>query len=262
MTSMVRKTLILLFLTLFLPLSAQAKTLAVAPKGHVNDFGNALTGAQEARVENRLSHYRRISGHDLVIITFEEKPENDYVGGLMTLLESGRPSLRSGVVMFVGSRGWASFISGADLPPTVSRQVRIVEKDFRGNADDADLDGRDVMKALDEVIAVLSPRSTTAVIDVPAPLGRILAVIFFASMLVLPWLAAVSARSLPTPGGAYAGLVAAVFMIFTAGPEMGLLVLVLLCPVGYLLDRTITRHYEASRAENRAPAWWAGGRWL
>ncbi len=238
--------------------AANAEIDLPSPRGSVNDFAGRLSAREKAAISRRLDHYRRLSGHDLVVVTINGPAGQDYSNTLFAFWRKGRPTLENGLLLLIGDDGTVQAEVGGKLRPPLTRDVR--EK-LTGVLDTS-RGRREATIILDRVNTLteaLERVPSKARDPMPPWLAITLAFFFFASMLVVPWLSSVMARARSTYGGAYSGLMMALLMTVLAGPGVGAAVLVFVTPIGYLMDRSISNHYTERRADGRSPAWWAGG---
>lgn len=230
-----------------------------SPRGSVNDFSGRLNASEKAALSSRLDHYRRISGHDIVVVLVDTPAAADYSDALFTFWRQGRPTLENGLLLLIGNDNDVRAKVGSRLKPPLTRgdKAELTKKlDMTGGRQE----GAAIIKRIDVLTGVLEqvPKETR---DPLQPWqARMLVFLFFVSMLLVPWLAAIMTRDRQTYGGTYTALVMALMMTIMAGPGVGAAVLALLTPLAFLMDRSISRHYAASRAEEHPPSWWAGGR--
>ena len=92
--------------------------------------------------------------------------------------------------------------------------------------------------------------------------GWVVVVLFFCSMALLPWTAAVFGRTTSMLSGTITGAFMSLITGLFAGPKFALLVLAGTVPIGLLLDLLVTRDYRRSEREKTRPSWWAGGTWM
>ncbi len=239
-------------------IAARAETDMPSPRGSVNDFAGRLSEREEAAISWRLDHYRRLSGHDLVVVTIDAPVGKDYSNALFAFWRQGRPTLENGLLLLVGNDGMVQAEVGGKLRPSLTSEVK---EELTGPLDTSG-GRREAALILERVIILTEalervPGETRD--PMPPWLAVTLAFFFFASMLIVPWLSSIMVRARPTYGGAYSGLMMALLMTVLAGPGVGAAVLVVVTPVGYLMDRSISGHYAGRRADGRSPAWWAGG---
>jgi len=239
--------------------AACAATDLPSPRGSVNDFAGRLSEREETAISRRLDHYRRLSGHDIVVVIIDAPGGRDYGDALFAFWQKGRPALENGLMLLVGNDGVVRTAIGGELRPSLTRGVKekLTEPlDTSG--------GRRVAAVILDRVNILTGALERIPGKTPDPvspwLAETLAFFFFASMLIMPWLSSIMTRARPTYGGAYSGLVMALLMTVMAGPGVGAVVLALVTPIGYLMDRSISGHYTERRADGRSPAWWAGGK--
>lgn len=239
-------------------IAASAGTDLPSPRGSVNDFAGRLSEREEAALSWRLDHYRRLSGHDLVVVTIDAPAGQDYGNALFAFWQKGRPTLEDGLLLLVGDDGIVRAEVGDKLRPPLTRNMK---DELTGPLDTSG--GRREAEAILDRINTLTEALEQVPSNTPDPmppwLAMTLAFFFFASMLIVPWLASIMSRTRPTYGGAYSGLMMALLMTVLAGPGVGAAVLAVVTPIGYLMDRSISGHYAKRRANGRPPAWWAGG---
>lgn len=92
--------------------------------------------------------------------------------------------------------------------------------------------------------------------------GWAVVVLFFCSMALLPWVAAVLGRATSLRSGTITGVFMSLITALFAGPVFALLVLAFAAPAGFILDLLVTRDYRRSELEKTKPSWWAGGTWM
>ncbi len=240
------------------PAAASAETDLPSPRGSVNDFAGRLSAREEAAISRRLDHYRRLSGHDLVVVTINAPVGPDYSDTLFAFWRKGRPTLENGLLLLIGDDGMIQAKIGGKLRPPLTKDVK---EELTGPLDTSG-GRREAAIILDRVNTLTAalervPGETGS--PMPPWLAITLAFFFFFSMLIIPWLSSIMARARPTYGGAYSGLMMAVLMTVLAGPGVGAAVLAFVTPIGYLMDRSISGHYAGRRSDGRSPAWWAGG---
>lgn len=92
--------------------------------------------------------------------------------------------------------------------------------------------------------------------------GWIVVFLFFCSMALIPWVAAVLGRATSMLSGTITGAFISLITGLFAGPAYALLVVVFTVPTGFTLDILVTREYQRARREKTKPSWWAGGTWM
>ncbi len=228
-------------------------------QGSVSDPGDMLTSTQETDLTRRLNRYRVLSGRDIIVVTTKSALKAATAKVHFDLWSVTRPSLANGLAIYIENSGSISVLTGVDLRPSLPRTLIAELTKPLDNPADPNAVGLAVVDKLDGITGYLEGVPTQERRPVPIWIARWLTLIFFSSMLVIPWVSSMMTRSMTLPGGLYAAIMETLLMAAIAGPIVGAIVLALIAPTGFLLDRLISGHYQRSRDNDSRPAWWAGG---
>ncbi len=171
--------------------------------------------------------------------------------------------MNNGILLLVGNDGRSVITVGPRLRSFFSEyEIKMIARDLRERVK-AGKSGPGLARATAAIAGIMAmgaDERVTQPYDPPAAARAVVAV-FFASMAVLPWAAAVLARSRRVFSGTVMGLLIGALMTLFAGILIGAAIAAALGLIGLTMDLLVSRNYRSSQGSHTKPAWWAGGNW-
>lgn len=253
------------------------------PEGYVNDFADMLSPETVDSLDRDLAAFDAQTTNEIAVVTVRDLQGTTVEDFAVRLFESwkiGKKGKDNGVLLLIAQQERKIRIEvGYGLEPQLTdvEAYRIIsgtispafkEGDYNGGvARGADLIKRAI--AGEELPAVEGEPSSGGTAGRGASsrgpgaesLGFLLIATFVVGSVILVWCSAVLARTKSWwAGGAIGAMIGFVAMI-VVGLIVGLLVLMLLAPLGLLLDYAVSKHYRKRKDEKQKPSWWSGGNW-
>ena len=276
---------ILLGIFTFMTITAvSSRALAVVdlpqPTGYVNDFAGMLSQQTKGELEDKLKSYEQKSGNEIIVVTIpnlQGTTIEDFAVRLFEKWKIGKKGKDNGVLLLITKKEHKMKIQvGYSLEPSLTAVesygiVRnVIAPEFKMRDFDAG-----VVSGVDAIIKAIAEKDIAAANNNSSGDGFHISdrnIVAFAKMgwvllmVILPWLAAVLARTKNWWLGSIVGAVISLTIMVFSIPA-GIIAIAALIPLGLLFDFAVSRAYEEhkqrlSRGDNDSYIpWWAGGGW-
>jgi uncharacterized protein len=248
---------------LLIPVLALAYTNPGKPSGFVNDFAAMLSAEQKTALETKLTDFEKTTGNEIAIATITNLDGDTIENFAVKLFADwgiGKKDKDNGILLLISKDDKKIRIEvgyGLEGALTDAQSFWIIDQTMKPAFQSGDyysgIDG-----AVDKIISatqgeVIPSEDTGKKLNIN--LINVLSIMFF----VLIWLASILARSKSWwAGGVIGGVIGIVLGFINGFFYFGIISILVLAPLGLLLDYKVSKAYKAGKGTGRFP-WWIGG---
>src|SRR3989339_220992 len=259
------KKLFVLLCLFCLPILALAFTVPEKPQTYVNDYANMLQPGDVTTLETKLRDFEKNTTNEVAVVTIKSL-DGDTIENvaqeIFTKWGIGKKEKNNGVLLLVSlddrkTRIHTGYGVEGDLTDIGTSYIQqdVIRPAFQAGNYSAGING-----AVDKMIEALGGNNIVPEDYSSAPkLNVNWEYILIFGFVLLQWVGAILAKSKSWWGGGVVGLVIGIIIFFALSYIAGIILSIILIPLGLLFDYKVSSAYKSAKDSGKHLPWFFGG---